>query len=318
MSEEFRNPKKVEYVNRLKKYLDEYKSIIIVSCDNVGSNHMQKIRQTLRGKAVLLMGKKTMVRKAVHDHCAQNPALEHLIPHIHGNIGFVFTNEDLTETRNALISLKVSAPAKAGTVAPNDVIVPAGPTGLEPTQTSFLQALNISSKINKGQVEILNPVTLIKEGERVGQSEATLLSKLNIKPFNYGLHAVVVYDNGLVYDNKVLDMTEEDVFSRIRRGAQDIAALSLAVSYPTIAAVPHLIINGFKDLLHFAVATEYSFPQADAVKELLANPEALAAAQAAAAAPAAAAEEKKEEVKEEKKEEEEEEEEGDFGLDLFG
>ena len=310
--------KKALYIEKLINYLEQYKSIIVVSCDNVGSNHMQKIRQTLRGKAILLMGKKTMVRKVVREHCEKNPALEHLVPHIHGNIGFVFTNEDLTEIRNALISLKVSAPAKAGTVAPNDVIVPAGPTGLEPTQTSFLQALNISSKINKGQVEILTPVTLVKEGERVGQSEATLLSKLNIKPFNYGLHAVVVYDNGLVYDNKVLDMTEEDVFSRIRRGVQDIAALSLAVSYPTIAAVPHLIVNGFKDLLHFAVATEYSFPQADALKELLANPEALAAAQAAAAAPAAAAEEKKEEAKEEKKEEEEEEEEGDFGLDLFG
>ena len=310
--------KKIQYVEKLIKYLNEYKSIIVVGCDNVGSNHMQKIRQTLRGKAVLLMGKKTMVRKVVREQCEKNPALEHLVPHIHGNIGFVFTNEDLTETRNALVSLKVSAPAKAGTVAPNDVVVPAGPTGLEPTQTSFLQALNISSKINKGQVEILNPVVLVKEGERVGQSEATLLSKLNIKPFNYGLHALVVYDNGLVYDNKVLDMTEEDVFSRIRRGVQDVAALSLAVSYPTIAAVPHLIVNGFKDLLHFAVATEYSFPQADALKELLSNPEALAAAQAAAAAPAAA-EETKEEAKEEKKEEEEEEEEdGDFGLDLFG
>ena len=310
--------KKIQYVEKLIKYLNEYKSIIVVGCDNVGSNHMQKIRQTLRGKAVLLMGKKTMVRKIVREQCEKNPALEHLVPHIHGNIGFVFTNEDLTETRNALVSLKVSAPAKAGTVAPNDVVVPAGPTGLEPTQTSFLQALNISSKINKGQVEILNPVVLVKEGERVGQSEATLLSKLNIKPFNYGLHALVVYDNGLVYDNKVLDMTEEDVFSRIRRGVQDVAALSLAVSYPTIAAVPHLIVNGFKDLLHFAVGTEYSFAQADALKELLSNPEALAAAQAAAAAPAAA-EETKEEAKEEKKEEEEEEEEdGDFGLDLFG
>lgn len=310
--------KKAQYIEKLVKYLNEYKSIIVVSCDNVGSNHMQKIRQTLRGKAILLMGKKTMVRKVVREQCEKNPALEHLVPHIHGNIGFVFTNEDLTETRNALVSLKVSAPAKAGTVAPNDVVVPAGPTGLEPTQTSFLQALNISSKINKGQVEILNPVTLVKEGEKVGQSEATLLSKLNIKPFNYGLHALVVYDNGLVYDNKVLDMTEEDVFSRIRRGVQDIAALSLAVSYPTIAAVPHLIVNGFKDLLHFAVGTEYSFPQADALKELLSNPEALAAAQAAAAAPVAA-EETKEEAKEEKKEEEEEEEEdGDFGLDLFG
>jgi len=56
----------------------------------------------------------------------------------------------------------VSAPAKAGIIAPNDVLVPKGNTGMEPTQTSFLQALNIPSKINKGQVEILSDVNLIK------------------------------------------------------------------------------------------------------------------------------------------------------------
>ena len=50
-----------------------------------------------------------------------------------------------------------------------------------------VQALNIPTKINKGCVEIVSDVHLIKASEKVGGSEATLLAKLGIKPFSYGL-----------------------------------------------------------------------------------------------------------------------------------
>jgi len=317
MPSEKKLARKSEYFKKLQALLDEYPQIIIVECDNVSSNQMQKVRTVLRGKAVLLMGKKTMMRKAIREHIHQNPACEHLLPHLYGNIGFVFTNQDLTEIRELVTSLKVGAPAKAGTVAPNDVIVPAGLTGLEPTQTSFLQALNIGTKISKGQIEILAPATLIRAGEKVGQSEATLLSKLNIRPFSYGLVPRVIFDHGLIYENKVLDMTLADVSSVISKGVSNIAALGLQIGYPTLASVPHSIMNGFKNLVSIALGTEYSFKEAEQMKDMILHPEKFAAV-AAAAAPAEKKEEKKEEEKkEEKKEEEEEEEEGDFGLDLF-
>jgi len=309
--------RKGEYFKKLQNLLDEYPQIIIVECDNVSSNQMQKVRTVLRGKAVLLMGKKTMMRKAIRQHIHQNPQAEHLLPHLYGNIGFVFTKQDLNEIRDLVTSLKVGAPAKAGTIAPNDVIVPAGPTGLEPTQTSFLQALNIGTKIVKGQIEILAPATLIHAGEKVGQSEATLLSKLNIRPFSYGLVPRVVYDHGLIYESKVLDMTLADVSAVVAKGVSNIAALGLQIGYPTMASVPHSIMNGFKNLVAIAIGTQYTFKEAEQMKEMIEHPEKFAAAAATAAPAAAPKEEKKEEVKEEKKEEEEEEEEGDFGLDLF-
>jgi len=313
--------KKGEYFKKLQNLLDEYPQIIIVECDNVSSNQMQQIRTSLRGKAVLLMGKKTMMRKAIREHVKQNPACEHLIPHLYGNIGFVFTNQDLSEIRNMVTSLKVGAPAKAGTVAPNDVVVPAGLTGLEPTQTSFLQALNIGTKISKGQIEILAPVTLIHAGEKVGTSEATLLSKLNIRPFSYGLVPRVIFDHGLIYESKVLDMTLDDVASVISKGVSNIAALGLQIGYPTLASVPHSIMNGFKNLVSIAIGTEYSFKEAEQMKDMILHPEKFAAAAAAAAAaPAAAttaAAPAEEEKPAEKPDEPDDDEEGDFGLDLF-
>ena len=91
--------------------------------------------------------------------------------------------------------LQVGAPAKAGTVAPLDVTVPAQATTLGPEKTSFFQALAIQTKISKGTIEILNDVKLIKLGDKVGASEATLLQMLGITPFSYGL----VIEKGLLF-----------------------------------------------------------------------------------------------------------------------
>jgi len=84
-----------------------------------------------------------------------------------GNIGFVFTNGDLGEIREILLSNKKEAPAKAGALAPLDVFVPPGNTGMGPEKTSFFQALAIPTKITKGTIEILSEIHLIKKDEKV-------------------------------------------------------------------------------------------------------------------------------------------------------
>jgi len=276
---------------------------VIVGADNVGSNQMQKIRQSLRGHAEVLMGKNTMVRKVLREYVESNPKVEPLAALAKNNVGFVFTNGDLGEIERQLLLHRVGAPAKAGIIAPNDVTVPKGPAGMEPTQTSFLQALNIASKINKGQVEIVSDVHLIKAGDKVGPSEATLLQKLNIKPFSYGLTLIHIYDNGSVYDPSVLKLTDTNILDKFRNGIANVASLSLAIGYPTLASLPHALANAYKRVLAIAVETEYTFPAAQKIKDYIANPSAFAAAAPVAAAPVAAAPAAKEEKKEEKKEE---------------
>ncbi|XP_034440758.1 60S acidic ribosomal protein P0 isoform X2 [Hippoglossus hippoglossus] len=263
---------------------------------------MQTIRMSLRTKAVVLMGKNTMMRKAIRGHLENNPALEKLLPHIKGNVGFVFTKEDLAEVRDLLLFNKVPASARAGAVAPCNVTVPAQNTGLGPEKTSFFQALGITTKISRGTIEILSDVNLIKTGDKVGASEATLLNMLNISPFSYGLNIQQVYDNGSVYSPEVLDITEESLHTKFLEGVRNIASVCLEIGYPTMASIPHSIINGYKKVLAVAVETDYSFPLADKVKAFLADPSAFAAVAApaaAAVAETAAAPAAKEEVKEE-------------------
>lgn len=294
--------------------LDEYPKCFIVGADNVGSRQMQNIRSLLRGTAVVLMGKNTMMRKAIRGHLENNANLEKLLPHIKGNVGFVFTKGDLNEIRDRLTESKVQAPARAGAIAPCPVVIPAQNTGLGPEKTSFFQALSIPTKISKGTIEIINDVPILKPGDKVGASEASLLNMLNISPFQYGLLIEQVYDSGSIFSPEILDIKPEDLRAKFQAGVANLAAVCLEIGYPTLASVPHSIANGFKNLLAIAASTEIEFKEAATVKEYLKDPSKFAAAAApaaGAAAPAAAA------AKEEKKEEEEEEDDDDMGFGLF-
>jgi len=311
--------KKAEYFNKLVHLLQDYRKILIVLCDNIGSAHMQRIRKSLRGKAILLMGKNTMMRKAIRLHLNENPDWEGILPYITGNIGLVFTNAgDLQSIRDICLESKVPAAAKAGIKAPADVIVPKGVTTLEPTKTSFLQALNIASKINKGTIEILQDVNLIKKGDKVGSSEATLLQMLDIRPFEYGLQLMAVYDTGCVFEADILDMTDADILSKFVVGIGNVASLSLGIGYPSIASFPHVVLNAYKNLLAIVLGTDYVFPQAELIKKIAENPDAFVSAtlstDSGAKAPGGGTTTEKEA---EPEKEEEEEDEG-LGFDLFG
>lgn len=275
---------KAEYFRKLSRQLADCEKCFIVNVDNVRSKQMQQIRVSLRGVAEIVMGKNTMIKKVIHSQLARNNNLEKLIPHVRDNVGFIFTKGDLLEIRDKLESNRVEAPAKAGTVAQCDVIVPAQNTGLGPEKTSFFQALNIPTKIARGSIEILNDIHIIKKGNRVGMSESTLLNMLKIFPFTYGLVIHQVYDQGSVYDPAVLDITTDMVLKKFMTGVQNLVSLSLATGHTTYASVPHILTAGFKNLLAVSVSTDYTFAESEQVKEYLADPSKFAVASVPAAA----------------------------------
>jgi len=278
--------RKYQLADELKSHFQTYSKLFMVDCDNVGSNQIQQIRIALRGKAVLYCGKNTQMRRVIRELENEGMTnLEKVRMQLKLNLALVFTNEELPMVRDLILENKVAAPARAGSIAQCDVIVPAGNTGMEPTMTSFLQALSIPSKITKGSIEILNPVHLINEGEKCEASQCALLEKLGIKPFSYGLVVKVVYDDGAMFDPKVLDITDADIVASFSAGIKNVAAVSVETGLPTVASVPYSILLGFANLLAVAVETDYTFKEAEQIKKFIANPEAFASA----AAPAAAA-----------------------------
>jgi len=309
-----RSANKAVYFDKLKGLLEEYHSIFIVTVDNVSSQQMHNIRKTLRGSGVVLMGKNTMVRRALKGFIGDFPEYERLLPHVRGNVGFIFTNDDLNQTRDKILAEKVAAPARAGAIAPVDVFVPAGNTGMEPGKTSFFQALGVPTKIARGTIEITSDLKLVEVGAKVGASEATLLNMLNISPFTYGMGISQVYDHGQTFAPSVLDIKDEQLLGALASAIKTVASISLATNYPTLPSVIHSLVNGYKNVLSVAIETEYSWPEIDELKDRIANPDAYAAAAPTATEAKSGGDAKADDKKEEEEEEDEDE---DMGFGLF-
>jgi len=309
--------RKLEYAQRLNDYLDGYHKAISIGVNNVGSKSIAEKRKELRARDIhILMGKNTIIRKVLtmrverleaEGKLKQAKNAENMLEMVRGNCGFCFLpkNESIRGLRDELTDDKVQTAAKAGVEAPDNVFVPPGPTGQDPSQTGFFQALDIPTKINRGQVEILSEVKLITKGEKVGRSAAELLTMLNIKPFYYGITVEFVYDNGEVYPSDVLDISQSDVAASFNQAVRSVAALCMSLNYPTAASVPHSIMDAYKNILAIGLGCNtYTWENLDKVKAILADPSAFAAAAAPAAAeggaaPAEAAPEPEEEEEEE-------------------
>lgn len=314
--------KKVNYFATAHKYFDEYSKIIVILTDNVQSKQMQQIRIALRGEAVIMMGKNTTIRKILSDRCDKSERDQQLFDILitQGllklNVGLIFTNGDLNNIKDICDSNKIQSMARLGNVSQCDVVIPAGNTGLEPTKTQFFQALNINTKITKGTVEIMKDEPILRKGDKVGQSEATLLLMLGIKPFYYGIQLLHIYDNGALYGREVLEMTDDDMLKIFQGGVANVTAVSLATNITTEASIAHVMANAFKECLAVTVGTDYVMESMNGVelREAIISgkglggggggaPAAGAAAPAAAAAAAPVVEE--------------EEEDDDMGMDLF-
>jgi len=315
------NEDKVAYETRLNACFDKYNKVLFCLMENVRSQQIHDVRRDLRGKAVLVMGKKTLQRKIVANRAEKGTASQNdktffekaeKLSLLRGNTGLLFTNCEVSEILDVLSKHRVQAPARVGAIAPCDVVIPAGNTGMEPTMTSFFQALNIPTKISKGTVEIINDKKVLSTGDKVDNSTAQLLLKLKISPFYYSMEVSSVWDRGVCFTKEDLAITDDIVEKLLIEGITNITALSLGAGIPTASTFPILAVDAFKNLLSVSIATEYIFKEFGAAETRKNAKEgklvaAATAPTATTAAPTATASKKKEP-------EPEPEEEDDFGM----
>eukprot|EP00954_Amorphochlora_amoebiformis_P027349 1384988-Amorphochlora_amoeboformis.AAC.1 len=267
-------PRKLKYEKTLLECFQNFRKMLVIEVDNVGSKQMSDTRHNLRGRAQILMGKNTVIRKILRREVKSDPSLKSLLEKIRGNIGFLFTNGDLVELRDEVTAAQAPAPAKTGQIAPLDVWVEPGPTGLDPGQTSFFQALNIATKINRGAIEIVSRVQMCVAGEKVSASAAGLLAKLNVTPFSFGMKVKYVFEGGSCYDAAVLDLSEADIMAKFVGGLVQASSLSLGLGYPSMASIPHLMSNAVRKLIAFSIETDFKLDIAEPFEAFLKDPSA--------------------------------------------
>ncbi len=258
----------------------------------------------------MIMGKNTLMKSSLNykmrqpeegdedyaerkDSWKKCDELDIIVKLLKGNTGIIFTNGDLGEIKKVLDQESREAPAKVGAIAPIEVWIRAGSTGLDPKQTSFFQQLAIQTKIVKTQIEIVADKKIISSGQKIEATHAALLDKLKIRPFSYKMHVKKVYDNGQVFQPEILDISNESILKRFQTSISNLASISLASGYVTKPAIPHIILNSFKNLAAVTFDSDYSFKQADKMKEAAKNAvHAAPVAAAGGAKPAAKVEEK--------------------------
>ncbi|CAK0797153.1 unnamed protein product [Prorocentrum cordatum] len=260
---------------------------LLVGVDHVRSKQMQEIRIALRSRAVVLMGKNTMIRKALQVGHESHPqaGLDRLRAAVNGNMGFIFATDcSLDDVREVVSKFRQPAAAKAGQVAQCDLSLPAGPTGMDPSQTAFFQALNIGTKIVKGQIELITETPVLKRGDKVSPGGAVLLGKLGVQPFEYGIEVEQVYqDDGTVFSAAVLDVKPEALVAKFLSGLGNMAALSREIGIPTEAGLPHAFGSAFRNVCALCAETDFLFQEMEPVRLFLQDPEAYSAAHPASA-----------------------------------
>jgi len=269
--------RKEQLAGELEELFDTYNKLFVVEVDNVTSNQLHEIRKSMRGQAVIYCGKNTQIRRVLRKlEDAGRPELEKLRAVCKLNVALVFTNESLPDICEKITENKMPSAAKAGAKAQCGVLIPKGVTSLEPSMTSFLQALNIGTKITKGVIEIINDVQLFEEGDKVDASQAALLQKMDIMPFRYGLMPIWVYDQGSVFEPKILEIKDEEIVGCFMGCVRNTVAVSVELGMPTQASVPYSVLLAFTNLLAVSAETEFEFPQGADMKKYLADPSAFA------------------------------------------
>lgn len=251
-----------------------HKQIILANFTNVGSSQIQQIRKLLRSyDSHLVINKNTLTKKIIkmrtegideeefkyleEEFGGRIKGLEALVPILKDKIALIFSDAPIFELKTKIEANKLPTEARVGVVSPVDFTVPNGSTGLDPSQINFFHALNISTKINKGQIEITKDFKVCTKGKKVKASEAALLKKLNLKPFSYGMKIIGVYDDGAILPEEVVNIDPSALVNKFQNGIRNLAGLSLSAGYPIEATVPLIIANSFKNIAALSIESGY-------------------------------------------------------------
>lgn len=262
------SPRNKANADLIRKYAKENSIIGVVDVEGLPAPQFQRIRATLKKTATVLIVKKNIIELVLDELEKSHSGITGLIEKMSGVVGLVFTNDNPFTLYKFVKKNKSSAPAKAGQTAPNDIVVPAGPTSFAPGPIiGELGALKIKAGINAGKVEIKEDAVVAKEGDIVSPALAGILSRLGIEPMEVGLNIKAVYEGGTLYTRDVLDVDDDAILNDLKSEATRCFKLALGLNYPTPETVPLMLGEAARDSLALGVGIEY--PAAETIKRLL-------------------------------------------------
>ena len=271
---------KVHVYEKTQEFFKKYKNIVIADVKDISTDKIQKIRHEIisLGQTETLCGKTTVIQKSLNEmvEASKGDLPKHLpkkaldefveaMPGLH--LLLIFTNKDIAEISNITAKYVIEKQAKPGQLSPVEVIIPAGPTGMDSSQIDYFQALKIPTKVSRNQLEITTATKILHVGQKITLSEINLMKKFNIKPYRHQMKIKKLLLNGKCYGEEILKVTDDYMKTKLEQGIKNILGFSLASHVPTPASAPHIISNAFRNICALSLGTNVLIDATKGMKE---------------------------------------------------
>jgi len=261
---------KREEVAALVDLIDRYDSVGVVDVEGIPSRQLQAMRADLHGSAELRMGRNSLIRRALEEVDA---GVETLVDVVSGQVGLIGTNDNPFTLYRRLEGSKTAAPINAGEVAPNDVTIEAGDTGIDPGPfVGDLQQVGADARIQEGSIRVLSDSTVLEAGEEVSAQLANVLAELGIEPKEVGLDLRAVYADGVRFEPDELAIDLDAYETDVATAATRARNLAVETAYPTDATIATLLSTARGDAI--AVGLEAGVEDPAIMDELVARADA--------------------------------------------
>lgn len=215
-------------------------TILVASTKGLPASQFQKIKKNLRGKADVVMAKKSILNRAIADSGVGQ--LQNLKEQIVADVVLMISDIDPFELSGILLDSQTPTKAKAGDIAPEDITVEPGPTDLIPGPAiSELGSVGLKVAVEDGKLAIKQPATIVKEGEEINDKVASVMGKLNILPMKVGFIPLAAYDgkSDKVYVGIKID--KEGALADLRTAIGKALGFAVHVGYFTQQTVKYFI-----------------------------------------------------------------------------
>lgn len=244
---------KKQLVQQLVLNIKQSTLIGLIDMQYLSASQLQRMKSMLRQKQVnIMMTRKNLLKLALQQSEKEN--IMQLAEYLKGMPALLFSEGNPFALYSLIKKNRSEAPAKAGQIAPRDILVRAGPTSFAPGPIiSELASVGIKTKVEGGKLAIIQDTTIVREGEEISQKVAETLKRLDIKPMEIGLTVVAVWEKGIVFKASQLDIDEAAFISTLQLAGQEAMNLAVEISYPTADTIQILIQKAFNEAKFLAL-----------------------------------------------------------------
>ncbi len=226
-------------VEDITRIVDSYETVGIVDITGIPSQQLQDMRRDLHGSAQLRVSRNTLLKRALE---AVAGGVEELTEFVSGQVGIIGTNDNPFGLYRELEASKTSAPIGAGELAPNDIVIEEGDTGMDPGPfVGDLQQVGASARIQSGSIHVTEDSLVCEAGEEVSQDLANVLSELGMEPKEVGLDLRGAVSDGVQFSPDDLELDVEAYRADISTAAARGRNLSVNAGFPTEQTTPALL-----------------------------------------------------------------------------